>query len=133
MSPGPNPSSTEIISTALSEYTKLIEKDLVKDPLAIKIQRCDSTSAICRVLEQHAGALHDGPRLMACQNAIVDNLRNLSSIPALSEVASIRDVSLRDNILLCPVMALMPYDAFIFYLGIATCTTRLFCAHYPSF
>jgi|SRR6266850_6402616 len=95
----PNPSSTEgIISAALVEYTKLTEKDLVKDPLAIKIQRChgDSTSAICRVLEQHAGAFRDGSesglRLMECQNAIVDNLRNLSSIPALSEVAgSIRE------------------------------------------
>ena len=97
----PNPSSTEeITSAALVEYTNLTDKNLVKDPRAIKIQHCDSTSAICQVLEQHAGAFRDGSksslRLMECQNAIVENLRNLSSIPALREVASsIRDVSLR--------------------------------------
>jgi hypothetical protein len=96
----PNPSSTEqIINAALVEYTKLTEKDLVKDPLAIKIQRCDSTNAICQVLEQHAGAFRDesesSRRLMKCQKAIVDNLRNLSSIPAL--IREDRDVSLRDN------------------------------------
>jgi hypothetical protein len=105
-----DPSSTEeIISAALVEYTKLTKKDLVKDPLAIKIkiQRCDSTNAIYQILEQHAPAFRDDSessrRLKECQNVIIDNLRNLASMPPLSEVATIRkdrNVSLGDDTLL---------------------------------
>src|SRR6267142_3920057 len=96
MSLGPS-AAEEIIDAALVKYTRLTQKDLMKDPLAIKIQHCDSSTAICLVLEQHAGAFHD-PKLMTSLNTIVESLYTLSLTPALSEVASPRVVGLWDYI-----------------------------------
>src|SRR6266851_3274437 len=94
----------EIINAALVKYTKLTEKDLRVDPLATKIQLCDSPTAICDVLQQHAKAFHDYTRLRACLNVIVDKLHTLSTTPALSELASLQVVSLKDCILYhCPI------------------------------
>ena len=90
----------EIIDAALVEYTRLTQKDLMKDPLAIKIQHCDSSTAICLVLQQRAGALafHDS-KLMSSLNTIVESLYALSLTPALSEVASPQVVGLWDYII----------------------------------
>jgi len=98
------PTIQEIINAALVKYTKLTEKDLRVDPLATKIQLCDSPTAICDVLQQHAKAFHDYTRLRACLNVIVDKLHTLSTTPALSELASLQVVSLKDCILYhCPI------------------------------
>jgi hypothetical protein len=94
----------EIINAALVKYTKLTEKDLTVDPLATKIQHCDSPTATCQVLQQHAKAFHDYTRLRACLNVIVDKLHTLSTTPALSELASLQVVSFKDCILYhCPM------------------------------
>jgi len=89
---------------AVESQIDIIARDLRVDPLATKIQLCDSPTAICDVLQQHAKAFHDYTRLRACLNVIVDKLHTLSTTPALSELASLQVVSLKDCILYhCPI------------------------------
>ena len=104
MSPNPSLILKEIINPALKKYTKLTEKDLKEDQFVTKIQDYNSAAAIGQVLQQHANAFRDNSKLKTCLNVIVDKLHTLSTTPALSELASLQVVSLKDCILYhCPI------------------------------
>jgi hypothetical protein len=95
MSPGRSSTSEEVIGAALDRYASLTGKDLLNEPLAIEIRRCDAAPAVCQVLQQHARAFHDHTKLAACLEAIVNSLYTLPVTPALNEVAGLRIVSLK--------------------------------------
>jgi len=95
MSPVPSSSSSpkDLISTTLVKYTNLTGKNLVNDPLAAQIKpRGSPITGICSVFEMHAAKFDDRVILMRCLNVIVDNLQDLSTIPAINEVAGLQAV-----------------------------------------
>ena len=56
-SSNPNLSSVQfpkIFEAALEEYTKKTEKDIKSDPLFVKLQDCNSSDAVLKVLEEQA-------------------------------------------------------------------------------
>jgi len=93
MYPIPTSSLNEIVSAALVKYTKLTGKDLVNDPLTVKV----TPDTIYPVLWQHADleTFHDHSKLMICLEAIVGYFQALSTTSALNEVVSLQVVSPR--------------------------------------
>jgi len=81
----------EIFETALEEYTKKAEKDIKSDPLFAKLQDCNSSDAVLKVLEEQALAFKQyrkGDRkvqLMRRLKPIVEIISRLSTEGNLKE------------------------------------------------
>ena len=78
------------LSQALSEYKKKTGNDLLDDPLATEVQRCDSVDAIKAIFQGQAEAFQqfrDGDRrLMKWINSVADVFDKVSG--TLGDVAS---------------------------------------------
>lgn len=81
----------EIFETALEEYTKNTEKDIKSDPLFAKLQDCNSSDEVLKVLEEQAVAFEQyrkgdwKVKLMKQLKPIVKTLSRLSTNDYLKE------------------------------------------------
>jgi hypothetical protein len=83
----------QIFEAALEEYTKKTEKDIKSDPLFAKLQDCNSSDAILKVLEEQALAFEQyrKVKLMGRLEPIVGILSRLFTNDGLKEgIVSVR-------------------------------------------
>ena len=76
----------ELFEAALEEYHDRAKKDIKSDPLFAKLQDCNSSDAVIKVLEDQVGKYRRGDRklqLMRRLKPIVRNLCRLSTKDAL--------------------------------------------------
>ena len=77
-----------LFAPALQAYEKMAGVSLTQHPLAVKLQRCDSTEAITGLLQDQAQAFRHfqgSDKIMNCLKTIVSILSKLSSAASRSD------------------------------------------------
>ncbi|KAH9955432.1 hypothetical protein BC827DRAFT_1237102 [Russula dissimulans] len=82
-----------ILTTALANYTKQTGNDLLRHPLASKLQTCNSPDSVLVLLQEQAQAFNEfrngNKRLMTYLAPIVHGLHALSTNAALNKVTAL--------------------------------------------
>jgi fungal STAND N-terminal Goodbye domain len=86
-----------ILTTALANYTKQTGNDLLRHPLASKLQTCNSPDSVLVLLQEQAQAFNEfrngNKRLMTYLTPIVHGLHALSTNAALNKVTALVSTS----------------------------------------